>query len=245
MVAADGGVFSFGDAPFYGSASGLSPDSAIVGIASTPDGQGYWEVAADGALFAFGDAVYAGGGPSSQSVVAISATGTGYRLATASGAVYAYGGAGFYGSINGLSLNRPIIGMASSERGYVAVASDGGIFAFGGDGYYGSLAGSTVSSPWASNSGASADGVTDYQRAAWDRVNLCEEGGVWNVSGPIFSGGLGFSRANWNRFNIFGYPGDAAFATPEEQIRVAVTFATAYWGNPNAAPDQHGCSGGY
>ena len=111
MVAADGGVFSFGDAPFYGSASGLSPDSAIVGIASTPDGQGYWEVAADGAVFAFGDAGYAGGAPASQSVVAISATGNGYRLATASGAVYAYGGAGFYGSINGLSLNRPIIGI--------------------------------------------------------------------------------------------------------------------------------------
>ena len=245
LVAEDGGVFSFGDANFYGSASGLSPDSAIVGMASTPDGGGYWEVAANGSLFAFGDAGYAGGGPAGQSVVSINATATGYRLATAGGAVYAFGGSGFYGSITGVNLNRPIIGMASSDRGYVDVASDGGIFAFGGNGYYGSLAGSTVAAPAASDTGMSADGVTNYQRAAWERVNFCEEGGRWNVEGPIFSGGLGFSRANWSRFNAFGYPSDAALATPEEQIRVAVAFATAYWGNPNAAPDQNGCSGGY
>jgi len=26
---------------------------------------------------------------------------------------------------------------------------------------------------------------------------------------------------------------------------VAVAFAVRYWGNPNAAPDQSGCTGGY
>ena len=46
-------------------------------------------------------------------------------------------------------------------------------------------------------------------------------------------------------FNTFGYPSNAGYATPDEQIRVAVAFATAYWGNPNAAPDQDGCGGGY
>ena len=38
---------------------------------------------------------------------------------------------------------------------------------------------------------------------------------------------------------------DAADATPDEQIRVAVAFATYYMGGPNAAPDQNGCDGGY
>jgi hypothetical protein len=89
------------------------------------------------------------------------------------------------------------------------------------------------------------DGVTDYQRAAWSRVNMCEEGGAWNVQGAVYSGGLGFSHANWNQFNTFGYPSNAAYATPEQQIRVAVAFAVRYWGDPNAAPDQHGCTGGY
>jgi hypothetical protein len=32
----------------------------VVGIASTPDGRGYWEVASDGGVFAFGDAQFYG-----------------------------------------------------------------------------------------------------------------------------------------------------------------------------------------
>jgi hypothetical protein len=32
----------------------------VVGIAATPDGNGYWEVAADGGIFAFGDAGFHG-----------------------------------------------------------------------------------------------------------------------------------------------------------------------------------------
>jgi hypothetical protein len=79
----------------------------------------------------------------------------------------------------------------------------------------------------------------------WLKVNICEEGGKWNVDGSLYSGGLGFSHPNWTRFNTFGYPTDAADATPEEQIRVAVAFATVYLGGPNAAPDQNGCDGGY
>ncbi len=35
-------------------------DAAIVGIAGTSDGKGYWEVGADGGIFAFGDAGYSG-----------------------------------------------------------------------------------------------------------------------------------------------------------------------------------------
>src|SRR5664280_2643361 len=244
-VGSDGGIFAFGDAGFYGSASGLSPGSLIVGVASTPDGGGYWEAASNGAVFAFGDAGFAGRAPSGQPVIGISASGTGYRLAASDGAVYAFGGAGFYGSTGGLPLNKPVIGMSAIEDGYVTVASDGGIFSFGGAGFYGSLGGSTLSSSSGSGTTTSADGVTDYQRAAWDRVNICEQGGRWDVRGSLFSGGLGFSDANWSQFNSFGYPASAANATPEQQIRVAVAFAARYWGNPDAAPDQHGCGGGY
>ncbi|MGP0032817.1 MAG: transglycosylase family protein [Acidimicrobiales bacterium] len=89
------------------------------------------------------------------------------------------------------------------------------------------------------------DTVTPAQRAAWDKVNMCEEDGVWDVNGPNFSGGLGFSHANWDRFNTFGFPADAADATPDQQIQVAVAFATAYYGSPDVAPDQDGCTGGY
>jgi hypothetical protein len=35
-------------------------NARIVGIATTPDGGGYWEVASDGGIFAFGDATFDG-----------------------------------------------------------------------------------------------------------------------------------------------------------------------------------------
>jgi len=41
LVASDGGVFSFGDAAFHGSTGALTLNRPIVGIAATPDGQGY------------------------------------------------------------------------------------------------------------------------------------------------------------------------------------------------------------
>ena len=169
---------------------------------------------------------------------ASSAATSGYRLVGADGGVFDFGGAAYDGSTAGLHVNKPIVGMASTRGGYVTVASDGGIFAFGTAGFYGSLGGSTLSE-------GVTDGVTDYQRAAWDRVNICEEGGRWNVHGAVFSGGLGFTNTNWTQLNSFGYPANAGDATPEEQIRVAVAFAVRYWGNPNAAPDQSGCTGGY
>ena len=244
-VARDGGVFAFGDAGFYGSAAGRVPTGTVVGLAATGDGRGYWEATSGGAVYAFGDARFAGGAPAGSVVVGISAGGNGYRLATSTGGVDDFGGARFFGSAARLPLNRPVIGLASTSSGYVAVGSDGGIFSFGGVGFFGSLGGSTVVSPSAAQNGADADGVTPYQRAAWTRVNLCEEGGDWHVDGPVYSGGLGFSHANWDRFNTFGFPADAADATPDQQIRVAVAFATQYWGSPDAAPDQNGCGGGY
>ena len=59
-MASDGGIFAFGDAPFYGSTGALRLNKPIVGMAATPSGQGYWLVASDGGIFAFGDAAFYG-----------------------------------------------------------------------------------------------------------------------------------------------------------------------------------------
>jgi hypothetical protein len=56
-VAADGGVFTYGDAHFYGSLGHLHLNSPIVGITPTADGKGYWLIAKDGEVYPFGDAV--------------------------------------------------------------------------------------------------------------------------------------------------------------------------------------------
>jgi hypothetical protein len=60
LVAADGGIFAYGDAAFHGSAGAVHLNQPIVGMASTPDGRGYWLVAADGGIFAYGDAAFHG-----------------------------------------------------------------------------------------------------------------------------------------------------------------------------------------
>ena len=101
-----------------------------------------------------------------------------------------------------MPLNKPIVGTSSTGGGYVDVAADGGVFNFGTVGFYGSLGGSTLSVSHVSPGAASNDyGLSAGQIAAWDRVNMCEEGGNWHVDGSAFSGGLGMSRANWSQFN--------------------------------------------
>ena len=136
---------------------------------------------------------------------------------------------------------------SSTGGGYVDVAADGGVFAFGTVGFYGSLGDSTLYVPPAPAAApaVASYGLTAGQIAAWEHVNVCEEGGNWHVEGSVFAGGLGMSRSNWSQFNTFGFPADEAAASPLQQIRVAVAFATHYYGSPDAAPDRNGCTGGY
>jgi len=60
MVASDGGIFSFGDAGYYGSTGAIPLNQPIVGMVATSDGAGYWLAASDGGVFAFGDAPFFG-----------------------------------------------------------------------------------------------------------------------------------------------------------------------------------------
>ncbi|MGC8466258.1 MAG: hypothetical protein ACP5O0_10100, partial [Acidimicrobiales bacterium] len=41
LVAADGGVFTYGGGAYYGSTGNIKLNAPIVGMASTPDGKGY------------------------------------------------------------------------------------------------------------------------------------------------------------------------------------------------------------
>ena len=64
-------------------------------------------------------------------------------MVASDGGVFNFGDAGFYGSMGGTPLNKPIVGMAATPdgKGYWLVASDGGIFSFGDAGFYGSEGG--------------------------------------------------------------------------------------------------------
>ncbi len=145
LVAADGGVFAFGDAPYEGSLGSLKVYAPIVAIAATPDGKGYWLTGIDGGVFAFGDAVFHGSMGATklaQPVVGMATTpdGGGYWLVAGDGGVFAFGDASFHGSMGATHLAAGVTGMAATPdgKGYWMVAGDGGVFAFGDASFYGS-----------------------------------------------------------------------------------------------------------
>ncbi len=149
---AQGAVYSYGGAHYYGAAGQYHLNQPIVAMAATPDHQGYWQVAGDGGIFAFGDAGFYGSTGSmtlNQPVVGMAPTanGQGYWEVAADGGVFAYGNAAYHGSLPGLNVDvDDIVGIVPTANGggYWMVGADGGVFAFGNAGYYGSLPGDNV-----------------------------------------------------------------------------------------------------
>ena len=189
MVAADGGIFSFGAAPFYGSTGGMHLNQPIVGMATTPDGGGYWLVAADGGIFPFGDARGLGSTGSvhlNQPIVGMAATpdGGGYWLVAADGGIFPFGDAIGLGSTGSVRLNRPIVGMAATPDGggYWLVASDGGIFPFGNARGLGSTGSLRLNQPIVGMA-ATADGGGYWLVAS--------DGGVFAFGDAPFLGSMG------------------------------------------------------
>jgi 3D (Asp-Asp-Asp) domain-containing protein len=169
-VTATGGVYSFGDATFFGSLGGSPLNQPIVGIAATPDGKGYWLAAADGGVFSFGDASFhgsLGGTPLNQPIVGIAATGTGagYWLAAADGGVFSFGDATFHGSLDSIGTTATISAIAPSPSGdgYWLAGRDGGVFAFGDALYHGSV---STSSADVTGLAPSADGAGYWEATA-------------------------------------------------------------------------------
>jgi hypothetical protein len=204
MVAADGGIFAFGDAGFFGAVGASCLNGTIVSMAPTPSGGGYWLAAADGGVFAFGDAAFlgsAGGGRLNRPVVGMAATpsGAGYWLVASDGGIFAFGDASFLGSTGAVALNRPVVGMAAtpSGAGYWLVASDGGIFAFGDARFTGSTGAVALNRPVV---GMEAPRGGGYRLVASD-------GGIFAFGGASFAGSTGGVPLN---APIVGMAGDTA-----------------------------------
>lgn len=153
LVGADGGVFSFGDAQFFGSMGGQRLNKPIVGITKTPAGNGYWLVAADGGVFAFGDAPFLGslGGrtPSSPIVgMASNPNGRGYWLVAANGTVNGFGDAPVFAGPAARSASGTVsIASTPSGRGYWLFDASGDVRPFGDARSLGSLLGRAPARP--------------------------------------------------------------------------------------------------
>jgi hypothetical protein len=158
LVASDGGIFTFGDAGFYGSIPGLgfAPagsssskrlNAPIAGMVPSADGGGYFMVASDGGVFAFGDAHFAGscpgiGGCSGAAVAVMpDANGNGYWLVTQSGHVYTFGDAPYFGAPGPASVPVTSAVRTPDGRGYWILYANGAISNFGDAGAFGSSLG--------------------------------------------------------------------------------------------------------
>ncbi len=194
LVASDGGIFSFGGVPFYGSTGSLHLNAPIVSMASTPDGGGYWLVAADGGIFSFGDAHFYGSTGSlhlNAPIVGMASTpdGRGYWLVASDGGIFSFGDAFFYGSTGSLHLNQPVVGMSAtaSGNGYWLVAADGGVFAFGNAGFWGSVPG--ILQPGQSLDKPVVSIITASNGAGYFMV--AADGGTFSFGSAPFYGSLG------------------------------------------------------
>ncbi|MDA8276639.1 MAG: hypothetical protein M0Z45_00340, partial [Actinomycetota bacterium] len=104
-------VFAYGDGQFLGDTSNTSINFPIVGMASTPDGKGYWLVASDGGIFSYGDAAFFGSTGAmtlNKPIVGMASTpdGKGYWLVASDGGIFSYGDAAFFGSTGAMTLNK-------------------------------------------------------------------------------------------------------------------------------------------
>jgi hypothetical protein len=100
LVASDGGIFTFGDAQFFGSTGAMHLSAPIDGMA--PSATGYWLMGEDGSVYTFGNTA-SGGSPINNPAFdgfATSITSTadrlGYWITDADGDVFAYGDAVAY-----------------------------------------------------------------------------------------------------------------------------------------------------
>jgi hypothetical protein len=189
LAASDGGVFTAGAAPFYGSAGNIRLNKPIVGIAATPDGGGYWLVASDGGIFTYGDAHFYGSTGNvrlNKPVVGMASTptGHGYWLVASDGGIFTFGDARFFGSTGNVHLAQPVVGMASTPtgHGYWLVASDGGIFTFGDARFFGSTGNVHLAQPIVGMA-ASPTGHGYWM--------VARDGGIFTFGDVPFEGSLG------------------------------------------------------
>jgi hypothetical protein len=111
LIAGDGSVYGFANAPYLGGARGLLRD-VVTSLATTPDGEGYFVFSRSGDVAAMGDAPKGLGSPASLNAPIVfgqaTSTGQGYWEFANDGGVFTYGDAPFEGSLGSLKLNQPI-----------------------------------------------------------------------------------------------------------------------------------------
>jgi hypothetical protein len=127
------GCTGFPESPQY--------NQRIVGVASAPNGKGFWALGRNGKVYNVGETYWYGDSskdPQVSTGIVATPTGRGYYIVQEDGGVFAFGDAVFYGSTGG---KRPggdhLTGIALHRNGnnqvdgYWLLGADGGIYTFG------------------------------------------------------------------------------------------------------------------
>jgi hypothetical protein len=107
-VASDGGIFTFGDAAFYGSLGATPPASPVAAMVPSAGSDGYWLLEASGTVEPFGGAPMlapSAGSPllssatSPMTSIASSGDDQGYVEVDRGGQVFSFGDAPYFGDV--------------------------------------------------------------------------------------------------------------------------------------------------
>jgi uncharacterized protein YkwD len=192
LVAADGGMFAFGDAAFHGSTGGRRLPHPIVGMARTGTGHGYWLLGRGGEVYPFGTARHHGA-PTGFTAAALilSDSGSGYLIVTSNGGVLGYGDAAYYGSTGWAPLRSPVTAASGGPgEGYRLTTADGTIFVFAP--HPRSVpAGMALAPPKPSSR------ETALAKEVFDRVNV--ERRARGLAPLLWDGELAASASSWSR----------------------------------------------
>ena len=193
IVGADGGVFAFGGATFFGSAGGPGLNAPAVGIAHTRQ-QGLL----GGQLERWRGALRRRRQLRQPPGHRLERPGGGHRRHPRRGRLlagrgrrgdFAFGDAAYDGSMGGKPLNKPIVGIAATPDGggYWLVASDGGIFSFGDAQFAGSMGGKPLNQPIV--------GVAPVPNGGgyWE---VASDGGIFAFGDAQFYGSTGGMKLN-------------------------------------------------
>ncbi len=116
-------------------------------------------------------------------------SGTSYWMVASDGGIFTFGAAGYFGSMGGKQLNKPMVGIAPTRdgAGYWTVASDGGIFSFGNTQFHGSMGGKQLNKPMV--------GMAPTLDAGgyW---TVASDGGIFSFGDAQFHGSMGGKQLN-------------------------------------------------
>ena len=150
----NGGVLTLGPAWYQGSKSGASLRSDVVGIETTPSGDGYWLLTATGRVYPFGEARYRGSVSDARTVaMASTPSGKGYWILGRGGRVMPFGDALRLGSPETGQGPFVAITPTPSGLGYWLVSAAGKVHVFGDAVHLGDSGSGSASSMTATASG--------------------------------------------------------------------------------------------